>query len=144
MMNESDKTNGEDKGVVIRVPEKVEAAQGEWSRRAEALQNLSEQMERDEFALSVASNNRTRALAFGIPIFAVSLAFIAGKAPQIYQVLNLSLNSKTLEYSILGVLALMIALPVYYFIFHKQVVQAAERFDRSEQAYITARLSTMD
>ena len=145
MMNEQVKPNGEAKEVMTRVPQKAEPAQpGEWNPRAEALPDLAKRMETDELVLREASNNRTRALAFGIPLFAISLAVIAGKAPQIYHVIGLTLNSKTVELLILGVLDALIVVPFYYFIFHKQVVQAGEAFDRSEQAYITARLSTMD
>jgi hypothetical protein len=121
------------------------------SLRAQARRDLPEInpvlcAERDaaEMKYNRMSANHTLALAFGIPLLALSFALLAANEKAIfgaYATSNTTLNPFG-RVMILWTIASLIALPIYYFVIYKGYVSARETFTRIEQVLIAARLST--
>lgn len=111
----------------------------------EPLDDRSEELLDAQARCRRAANNRTVALAFGIPLFSVSLFIIAGRAPMLFQWINLADNfSFRVQILLLWLLAGLVVVPFYYFIFAKKLAQAMETLSKAEDKYITRRVSTMD
>lgn len=109
------------------------------------LQKRYEALQDAETAYGATSTERTTALAYGIPLFSVSLAVIAGKTPAIFQWLTLAdALSFRVQVLLLWLLAGMIVVPFYYFIFAKRLARAAEKLSKAEEAYVSMRLATME
>lgn len=109
------------------------------------LQERYQALQDAETAHGVVSTERTTALAAGIPLFSVSLAIIAGQTHAIFQWLNLAiLFSFRVQVLLLWLLAGLIVVPFYYFIFAKKLARASEKFSKAEEAYISMRLATLE
>lgn len=109
-----------------------------------SLEELCRQLQDNQETVNWLSTRRTSALAFGIPIFAVALACLAGRAEQIFTGLHMaatfSVRGKVL---VLWLLAACIFGPLYYFLLHRRYVAATEKFYKSEEAYVSKRQSTL-
>ena len=109
------------------------------------LQERYRELQEAEELCGVALSERTVALAYGIPIFSVSLAFIAGKTTAIFQWLKLAdALSFKFQVLLLWLLAALIVVPFYYFIFAKRVARVLEKLSKAEESYISERLATLD
>ena len=110
-----------------------------------ALQERFKALQTAEEAFSEASSDRITALAYGIPLFSVSLALIAGKATAIFQWLKLTeVLSFRVQVLLLWLLALVVVVSIYYFRFAKRLKRESERFSRAEESYISMRLATLE
>lgn len=109
------------------------------------LQKRYQALQDAETAYGVVSTERTTALAYGIPLFSVSLAVIAGQTTVIFRWLKLvdSLSFRV-QVLLLWLLAGMIVVPLYYFIFAKRLARASEKLSKAEEAYVSMRLATLD
>ena len=123
---------------LLRPANNVEQAPTALQERFKALQTAEE-------AFSEASSDLTTALAYGIPLFSVSLAFIAGKTTAIFQWLKLTdvLGFK-IQVLLLWLLALVVVASIYYFRFAKRLKRESERLSRAEGSYISMRLATLE
>lgn len=108
-----------------------------------ALEELCDQMQQNQRRVNWLSSRRTNSLAFGIPVFAVNLAFLAGRADEIFLLLHMAATFSTrLKILVLWLLAMCIFGPLYYFLFHRRYIQAVEMLSKSEESYISKRQST--
>jgi hypothetical protein len=150
MSTDPAKSNGSDQEPIISTtpeqpPKPGNKDQQGFDQVSVALEERLEELMQAESACGAASNERATALAFGIPLFSVSLAIIAGKAQAVFELLNLpNVFSFRVQVLLLWLLAGLVVVPFYYFIFGKKLARALDRLNRTEESYIALRLSTLD
>ncbi|HEV7394959.1 MAG TPA: SoxR reducing system RseC family protein [Pyrinomonadaceae bacterium] len=110
---------------------------------ATALQGLCEQLRANRARVAWLSNRRNYALAFGIPLLALVLGILAGRAGQIFNDLHIALASTLVKVLVLWILAACTLGPLYYFLFHRRYMLANEQLHKIDEAYISKRQSTL-
>jgi hypothetical protein len=112
----------------------------------EDLQRLRQERTSAETQFEAIAARRTLARGFGIPVFVVVLAMLAGKNWLVFFTLAPDLLEPILPAGrilILWVTAALIVGPFYYFFIHKAYVQARDRLTKLEETEIAWRLSTV-
>jgi hypothetical protein len=146
MSTDQAKINGSDHDpITSTIAENSPAPANSVEQAPTPLQERFKALQTAEEAFSAASSDRITALAYGIPLFCVSLAFIAGKTTAIFQWLKLTeVLSFRVQVLLLWLLALVVVVSIYYFRFAKRLKRESERFSRAEDSYISMRLATLE
>ena len=150
MLTDQAKSNGSDQdpsisAAVEKVTNSANNGQAGLEQASPALQERYKELREAEEACGVALTERTTALAYGIPFFSICLALIAGKTSAIFYWLKLSdVLSFKVQVLLLWLLAGLIVVPFYYFIFAKKVARVLEKLSKAEESYISMRLATLE
>jgi hypothetical protein len=96
-----------------------------------------------ERRFDIASDSRTSALAFGIPALVAAFVLLAAQQEKLFGMApNLPIMGFFGRVVILWVIALLIAVPLYHFIFRKRYLKTKEALERAQQEYFAMRSST--
>ncbi len=110
----------------------------------EGLQSLCGNKTEAEKKFNDASERHTSALAFGIPLFVLSLVLLAAYEDRLFRQAPYLAGTLAFGWRIatLWMVAALLTAPVYYFAFRRKYIMAKDALWKIDQSYIAMRLST--
>lgn len=107
------------------------------------LSSLRDGVKQAEARFDEVSDTHTRALALGIPALVVSFVLLAAKQEKLFAMApSLPETGFYWRVAILWTVALMVAAPLYYFLFRRSYAKAKEMVDRAREQYFSVRSAT--
>jgi hypothetical protein len=121
-----------------RVPAEQHAGSGDVEPSA-----LDTKVGEAERRFEAASNSHTAALALGLPALVVSFVLLAANQEKLFAMAHsMPVTGFFGRVAILWIIALLVVVPLYYFIFRRRYILARDALEKTRQEYVAVRSAT--